>query len=313
MFARLGELIFWGGNAMAGFQISCPKCGKSLKLPDRSLLGRKGRCSKCRHAFVMTAPGLDPRTEEIDEGQLNVSELYSELEQIEQRRADADEVQMEIADPGMRNPPSGTGARWVPDAQPINDTPPSPAPQMIPPGYPYPVPPQQWGVPPGYPQVPYPPQPGMPYPYLVPPGYAPMLYGTPQYMPPPMMAPPPQAAVPPPFVPAAPAPFVPAAPRRWSRLRATVRSKFSKNQSRPPARCRLRSRCCRPTRCGSRRRNPSRRSLGRRNRLSWQRSLRLVSCSWGESWCSLWVVDPERTEKRRAKRLRKIRRRRRTK
>lgn len=212
MLARLGELIFWGGNAMAGFQISCPKCGKSLKLPDRSLLGRKGRCSKCRHAFVMTAPGLDPRTEEIDEGQLNVSELYSELEQIEQRRADADEVQMEIADPGMRNPPSGTGARWVPDAQPINDTPPSPAPQMIPPGYPYPVPPQQWGVPPGYPQVPYPPQPGMPYPYLVPPGYAPMLYGTPQYMPPPMMAPPPQAAVPPPFVPAAPAPFVPAAP-----------------------------------------------------------------------------------------------------
>ena len=42
---------------MAGLQIPCPKCGKTLKLPDRSLLGRKGKCPKCRHAFVMTEPG----------------------------------------------------------------------------------------------------------------------------------------------------------------------------------------------------------------------------------------------------------------
>ncbi len=199
---------------MAGLQISCPKCGKSLKLPDRSLLGRKGKCPKCRHAFVMTEPTAQEVAAsqvEPDGDPLDVDELYDELEQIEQRRTGADEVQMEIAEPSVRNPQSGTGARWVPDAQPVDETPPPPAPPMIPPGYPYPVPPQQWGVPPGYPQVPYPPQPGMPYPYPIPPGYAPMPYGAPQYMPPQIMAPPPQTPVPPPFVPAAPASFAPAA------------------------------------------------------------------------------------------------------
>lgn len=224
---KLGELILLGGNAMAGFQISCPKCGKSLKLPDRSLLGRKGKCPKCRHAFVMTEPTaqeMDSRTEEFDDAPLDVSELYDELEQIEQRRTESDEVQMEIAEPSVRSSQTGTGARWVPDAQQAAEAamPPQipqmmPPPQMLPPGYPYPVPPQmqmapqQWGVPPGYPQMPYPPQPVMPYPYPIPPGYAPMPYGAPQYAPAPMMAPPQQVPVPPPFVPVAAAPFAPAA------------------------------------------------------------------------------------------------------
>lgn len=198
---------------MAGLQISCPKCGKSLKLPDRSLLGRKGKCPKCRHAFVLMEPSAqesDSPTEALDDNPLDVSELYDELEQIEQRRTTGDEVQMEIVEPAMRSPQTGTGARWVPDAQPAAAAvpPQMPSPQMMPPGYPYPVPPQMpmapqpWGVPPGYPQMPYPPQPGMPYPMA--PGYAPMPYGAPQYAPPPMMAPPP-------FAPASPAPAMPAA------------------------------------------------------------------------------------------------------
>lgn len=202
---------------MAGLQISCPKCGKSLKLPDRSLLGRKGKCPKCRHAFVLAEPSpqdADSPTESIDDDPLDVSELYDELEQIEQRRAGSDEVPMEIVDPSLRNTQAGTGARWVPDAQPVPPMPPPP--QMMPPGYPYPMPPQmpmapqQWGVPPGYPQMPYPPQPGMPY--GMPPGYAPMPYGAPQYVPPPMMAPPQQVPAPPPFVPATPAPPAPFTP-----------------------------------------------------------------------------------------------------
>lgn len=207
---------------MAGLQISCPKCGKSLKLPDRSLLGRKGKCPKCRHAFVLSEPSAqeqDERTEAFDDESLDVSELYDELEQIEQRRAASDEVQMEIVEPSLRSPQAGTGARWVPDAQPVAETPtapPMPPPPMMPQGYPYPVPPQMpmapqpWGVPPGYP-VPYPPQPGMPY--QMPPGYAPMPYGAPPYAPP-MMAPVPQAPAPPPYAPSAPvqpAAFVPAA------------------------------------------------------------------------------------------------------
>ena len=33
--------------------IKCPACGRELKLPDRRLLGRKGKCPKCAHAFVL--------------------------------------------------------------------------------------------------------------------------------------------------------------------------------------------------------------------------------------------------------------------
>lgn len=41
---------------MDTIQIPCPKCGRELKLRDRSLLGRKGKCPKCGHAFVMEEP-----------------------------------------------------------------------------------------------------------------------------------------------------------------------------------------------------------------------------------------------------------------
>jgi hypothetical protein len=37
-------------------QIPCPKCGRELKLPDRSLLGRKGKCPKCDHTFILEEP-----------------------------------------------------------------------------------------------------------------------------------------------------------------------------------------------------------------------------------------------------------------
>ena len=78
---------------MAGLQIPCPQCGKTLKLPDRSLLGRKGKCPKCRHAFVMVEPS-DAVHEEPDTESFDVDDLYDELHQIEQRRlsADPDEV-----------------------------------------------------------------------------------------------------------------------------------------------------------------------------------------------------------------------------
>ena len=206
-------------SSMAGLQIPCPKCGKSLKLPDGSFLGRKGKCPKCRHAFVLTeipSQTSDAPPEEPADDPLNVDELYNELDQIEQRRTETDEVQMELVDPSVQSPQTGTGARWVPDAaQPAAAAMPL-QPQMMTPGYPYPMPPQMWGVPPGYPQMPYPPPPGMPYPpqpgmpYQMPPGYAPMPYGAPQYMPPQMMPVPQPAPAPPPFVPAAPAPAMPA-------------------------------------------------------------------------------------------------------
>jgi len=64
---------------MDTIQIPCPECGRELKLRDRSLLGRKGKCPKCGHSFVLSEP---------------------------------EEVQLELAEPEPQ--PVGAG-RWVPD------------------------------------------------------------------------------------------------------------------------------------------------------------------------------------------------------
>lgn len=200
---------------MSGLKIPCPQCGKVLKLPDRSLLGRKGKCPKCSHTFVLAEPDSgETASSEVpaNEGPPDVDELYDELNQIEQRRqADADEVEFEIAE-SPAPIQHGTAARWVPDAAAEPHAAAASSPAAQPPGYPFPVPgqipvvPAGWTVPPGYAVVPYPPSPGMPY--AMPPGYVPAPYGTPGYPPTSL----PSAAVPaaPPYV--APAPVVPVFP-----------------------------------------------------------------------------------------------------
>lgn len=73
---------------MSPVNIPCPKCKSSLKLPNRSLLGRKGKCPKCQHRFVLEEP---------------------------------DEVELELAEPEPSRPQTpetpkvGTAAKWVPD------------------------------------------------------------------------------------------------------------------------------------------------------------------------------------------------------
>ncbi len=66
--------------------INCPKCSSGLKLPDRKLLGRKGKCPKCQHRFILEEP---------------------------------DEVVLELAEPEAPAEPQaplvGTSAKWVPD------------------------------------------------------------------------------------------------------------------------------------------------------------------------------------------------------
>ena len=41
---------------MTDLVISCPQCGKQLRLRDRSRLGRQGRCPNCQHRFVLQEP-----------------------------------------------------------------------------------------------------------------------------------------------------------------------------------------------------------------------------------------------------------------
>lgn len=75
--------------------IPCPKCGKSLRLPDKSLLGKVGRCPKCEHKFVLQEP-------EPDEVELEL-------------------VKTPLTGPlrtEQRAPKVGTAAQWVPDDSP---------------------------------------------------------------------------------------------------------------------------------------------------------------------------------------------------
>ena len=69
---------------MSAVIIACPHCGKELKLPDRSKLGRKGKCPGCAKSFVLAEPPEE-------------------------------EVELELA---SAVPPIGTSARWVPDDSP---------------------------------------------------------------------------------------------------------------------------------------------------------------------------------------------------
>lgn len=75
---------------MSSVTIPCPKCAADLKLPDRKLLGRKGKCPKCQHRFVL---------EEPDEVELTLAEPEAPP----------------AADPAPQMPAVGTSARWIPD------------------------------------------------------------------------------------------------------------------------------------------------------------------------------------------------------
>ncbi len=72
-------------------QVSCPHCGKSIKLRDRSLLGKKGKCPACAKSFLLQEQSAPP-----------------EEEVVPLQLADDD-------DPASSEPAVGTGAQWVPD------------------------------------------------------------------------------------------------------------------------------------------------------------------------------------------------------
>ncbi|MCA8989244.1 MAG: hypothetical protein KDA78_16470 [Planctomycetaceae bacterium] len=69
---------------MTAIKIPCPECQAVLKLPDRSLLGKTGKCPKCQHRFVLTEPA-----------------------------AAEPEVPIEVVDPAA--PPAGLNPTWIPD------------------------------------------------------------------------------------------------------------------------------------------------------------------------------------------------------
>lgn len=85
---------------MSELVINCPKCGKGLKLRDRSKLGKKAGCPKCNHTFVLQVPEEDDSAEEV---QFELAEETSQMQTM-----------------------VGTGARWIPDEPVAAPTPAAP-------------------------------------------------------------------------------------------------------------------------------------------------------------------------------------------
>ncbi|MCG6155101.1 zinc-ribbon domain-containing protein [Rubinisphaera margarita] len=81
---------------MSGVKIPCPKCQSVLKLKDRSMLGKTGKCPKCGHKF--------------------------ELQEPTPQKPDAP-VKFELVD---EQPAVGKNVQWIPDS-------PTPAPPTTPP------------------------------------------------------------------------------------------------------------------------------------------------------------------------------------
>ena len=108
---------------MSELVVNCPKCSKGLKLRDRRKIGKKARCPKCSHVFVLTAPSEPGQVEN----------------EVELKLA-SDVAHPPVAQPDV--PAVGVAARWVPDnAPPLQQTAP-PLPQQ--PGAPQPVIQQQF-------------------------------------------------------------------------------------------------------------------------------------------------------------------------
>ena len=74
---------------MPRLSVACPGCSASLKLPDRSLQGRKVKCPKCQHGFIVRLP------------------------ESKQERATA--AQKPAAQQKPAAPLTGTSPRWIPD------------------------------------------------------------------------------------------------------------------------------------------------------------------------------------------------------
>ena len=73
---------------MASIKVPCPQCESGLRVPDRSYLGRRGKCPKCGYVFIL---------------------------QIPQAQEQEEEVELTLAEPVAQVPAVGTAAQWVPD------------------------------------------------------------------------------------------------------------------------------------------------------------------------------------------------------
>lgn len=119
---------------MAAVNIPCPECGRLLKLPDRALLGKKGRCGKCGHRFILQEPAA-PQFAPVDERESNQFDAANfEFDASEENGSTGDETLVGIAaryipeEPISRGHVPGT-VQAAPPARPaplpVNEPPPA--------------------------------------------------------------------------------------------------------------------------------------------------------------------------------------------
>lgn len=124
---------------MAALDIPCPECGRLLRIPDRAMLGKKARCGKCHHKFILQEQrkhevahvpqfqgnGLDfesSNDDEADNGQtlMGIAARFVPPELLAAHQAPAAVQTAVPRPPAMSPPPAPFVAPFVPEALAIS-------------------------------------------------------------------------------------------------------------------------------------------------------------------------------------------------
>ena len=62
---------------MTVLRIPCPKCRKSLQLPDRRYLGKRGKCAACGHSFILQEPEPEIELQPVAEPSTDPADMFA--------------------------------------------------------------------------------------------------------------------------------------------------------------------------------------------------------------------------------------------
>lgn len=83
-------------------KLPCPHCGKKLRIPDRSILGKKIRCPACQAGFVASLTTPDPPPVQIPPQQAVISPPPPPMEAVTQEETSPDQIQIVVTSPATR-------------------------------------------------------------------------------------------------------------------------------------------------------------------------------------------------------------------
>jgi len=83
-------------------KLPCPHCGKKLRIPDRSILGKKIRCPACRTGFVASLTTPDPAPVLVPPQQAVITPAPPPKETATQEETSSGQIQIVVAPPAPR-------------------------------------------------------------------------------------------------------------------------------------------------------------------------------------------------------------------